>query len=140
MNFTIPGNPCGKGRPKFARRGNFVATYTPEKTVLYENLVKTCYQEQCTGYTENPLSMEIFIYYGIPKSTPKKNIENMLNGKIRPCKKPDIDNVCKGILDALNGVAYKDDTQVYHLSATKRYAEVPETEVYITEYKGEEEC
>ena len=134
MDFIIPGEPTGKGRAKFARRGNFVSTYTPEKTVLYENLVKLCYQEQCKGYTENPLAVEMFITCGIPKSTSKKNKELMLKGKIRPTKKPDIDNICKIILDSLNGVAYKDDTQVFHLSATKRYGEIPQVEVYITEY------
>lgn len=39
MNFVVPGEPVGKGRPKFARRGNFVTAYTPEKTASYENLV-----------------------------------------------------------------------------------------------------
>jgi Holliday junction resolvase RusA-like endonuclease len=131
MNFIIPGEPCGKGRAKFARRGNFVSTYTPDKTILYENLVKACFVGE---YTEKPLSVEIFIYHSIPKSTPKKYIGDMLKGKIRPTKKPDIDNICKVILDALNGVAYKDDTQVYHLEATKRYGEIPSVEVYITEY------
>ena len=38
--FEVMGTPVAKGRPKFARRGNFVSTYTPEKTVNYENLVQ----------------------------------------------------------------------------------------------------
>jgi len=134
MYFIISGEPTGKGRAKFARRGNFVSTYTPEKTVLYENLVKLCYQEQCGTYSEKSLSVEIYIYHSIPKSTPKKYIEEMLKGNIRPSKKPDIDNICKVILDALNGIAYKDDTQVYHLEATKRYAKEPSVQVYITEH------
>ena len=40
VTFTVPGTPVGKGRPKFARRGNFTVAYTPEKTASYENLVK----------------------------------------------------------------------------------------------------
>lgn len=129
MKFTIPGAPVGKGRPRVTKWG----THTPEKTVLYENLVKLCYQDQCGKYTEKPLYAVLKIYYGIPKSTPKKHIEPMLNGKIRPCKKPDIDNVCKIIFDALNGIAYKDDTQIVQLHATKFYAETACVEVELKE-------
>uniref|UniRef100_UPI0015890B54 RusA family crossover junction endodeoxyribonuclease n=1 Tax=Burkholderia ambifaria TaxID=152480 RepID=UPI0015890B54 len=40
VEFVVPGTPVAKGRPKFARRGAHVTTYTPEKTERYENLVK----------------------------------------------------------------------------------------------------
>lgn len=41
--IVIKGEPVGKGRPKFARQGNYVKTYTPEKTVEYENLIKNLF-------------------------------------------------------------------------------------------------
>ena len=129
MKFTIPGSPTGKARPRVTRWG----THNTEKTILYENLVKMCYQEQCQEYTEKPLIAFLEIYYGIPKSTPKKHIEPMLKGEIRPCKKPDIDNVCKIIFDALNGIAYKDDTQIVQLHATKFYGDTPHVSVMFTE-------
>ena len=47
IKFTIPGPPQGKGRPRFSRRGKFVTTFTPDKTVLYENLIRMEYQRQC---------------------------------------------------------------------------------------------
>lgn len=129
MKFEIPGEPTGKARPRVTRWG----AHNTEKTVLYENLVKMCYQEQCGTYTEKPVYAIVSVYYGIPKSTPKKNIEHMLNGKIRPCKKPDIDNICKIIFDALNGVAYKDDTQIFEVHAVKQYGEVPRVAVELVE-------
>lgn len=129
MKFTIPGEPTGKGRPRVTKWG----THTPEKTVLYENLVKLCYQEQCGKYTEKPLIAVLSVYYSIPKSTPKKYIKPMLNGEIRPCKKPDIDNICKIIFDALNGIAYKDDTQIVEVRASKWYGETAHVEVMLTE-------
>ena len=43
--FTVPGAPVPKGRPKFARRGKFVTTYTPAATASYENLVKVTAQQ-----------------------------------------------------------------------------------------------
>lgn len=40
-----------------------------------------------------------------------------------PCKKPDADNIAKVICDALNKVAYGDDTQICELEVHKRYTE-----------------
>ena len=56
----------------------------------------------------------------------------MLAGYEKPCKKPDIDNIAKVVLDALNDVAYGDDTQVVSLCMAKKYAESPRVEVEIT--------
>ena len=65
----------------------------------------------------------------------------MLAGYEKPCKKPDIDNIAKVILDALNDVAYHDDTQVVSLSMQKKYSREAKVEVEIypvleTEYKA----
>lgn len=129
MKFTIDGAPTGKARPRVVNRHAF----TPEKTVLYENLVKICYQQAGGTYSEKPLLMRIVAVYDIPKSASRKAAEQMRGGEIRPCKKPDIDNVCKVILDALNGVAYKDDTQVVELNIVKQYGEQARVEVEIDE-------
>ena len=50
IKFTIPGEPRGKGRPRFSNRGGYVRTYTDEKTASYENLVKMEYQWTSKGY------------------------------------------------------------------------------------------
>lgn len=138
--FTVMGEPVGKGRPKFARQGNYVKAYTPEKTASYENLVKLEYQRQATadkkalfGFNEDaPLMLEIRAYFKIPKSTSKKRKALMEEGKIRPTKKPDIDNVFKVIADSLNGIAYKDDSQIISGMVSKFYSEQPRVEVTIT--------
>lgn len=57
----------------------------------------------------------------------------MLEGKIRYTKKIDCDNLAKAILDSLNGIAYKDDSQVCELSVRKMYGEVPKVIVLLTE-------
>lgn len=68
---------------------------------------------------------------------------SMLEGVIRPTKKPDIDNVCKIVLDSLNGIAYHDDTQVVDCQVRKFYSENPRVVVTIqdiaprTEFEGE---
>ena len=132
MNFTIEGDPVGKGRPKFARRGNFVTAYTPKKTVDYEEYVRECFIKSGGEIQEGALKIAIVIYCSIPKSTPKKNIDDMLNAYVRPTKKPDADNIAKLILDSLNKVAYNDDSQIVDLYISKWYGEKAKTVVTIT--------
>lgn len=129
MKFTIPGEPTGKARPVVTKFG----AHTPEKTVLYENLVKTLYPG---GFFHEYLEVEIYAYFKIPKSAPKKKRELMLQGYILPDKKPDCDNIAKIILDALNGIAYSDDKQVVKMSVMKMYSEEPRAEVVLRDYKG----
>lgn len=127
--FTILGQPVAKGRPKVTKWG----AYTPEKTVNYENLVKWSYIETHSkkNVLEEDLSVDITLYFQIPKSTSKKNKELMLLGKIRPSKKPDIDNCIKSITDALNTIAYKDDNQIIEVHAYKYYSDEPRAEVIL---------
>lgn len=133
ISFTVPGEPRGKGRPKFARAGNYVKTYTPETTASYENLVKLSYQQQCKERFSDDAQLEAYIYasYSIPKSASKKTRTLMLQHKTRPTKKPDADNVAKIICDALNGLAYRDDSQIVTLEVRKQYSDTPQVTVHI---------
>lgn len=138
--FTIPGEPCGKGRPRFANGGSFTRTYTPQKTVNYENLVKLCFHEQ--GGRKFPddamLDIRIFAYYEIPKSVSKKKRQLMLDRKIRPTKKPDFDNIGKIVCDSLNKIAYRDDAQIVDAMVRKFYSDCPRVVVKISQIGGEE--
>ena len=132
--FTVPGEPQGKGRPRFARAGNYVRTYTPEKTASYENLVKLEYERQCGGFRfkdDEPIFMFVRAFLSVPKSTSKKKRELMLNGLLVPIKKPDYDNIEKIISDSLNEIAYKDDAQICDALLQKRYSEIPRVEVEL---------
>ena len=123
ISFVVPGVPVGKGRPRFAKRGNFVSTYTPERTASYENLVKVLAMQEMSGNqrVSTPVNVLIDIAVRPPVSWSKKKREQALNGETYPTGKPDIDNVAKGILDAMNGVVYLDDKQVVSLMVRKFY-------------------
>jgi Holliday junction resolvase RusA-like endonuclease len=131
----VEGNPVGKGRPKFARRGNFVSTYTPTKTRDYESVIKDVAQKAMGSneLLETPVTVAIYITVPIPQSYSKKRTEACLKGLERPIKKPDIDNVAECFLDAMNDVVYKDDTQVLTLHITKVYGTVGMVEVMVQE-------
>lgn len=129
--LTIDGAPVAKGRPRLGRYG----TYTPKKTQEYEEYVKMCWVAKYGSIqpSEQPLEMNIVFYMPIPKSYSKKQRAEMLNGRIKHTKKPDIDNLIKSVLDALNGLAYADDSQIIKVTAVKRYAETGSTELTIKE-------
>lgn len=122
INFFIPGKPTGKGRPRVCRN----VTYTPKETKDYETLVRTCYKQKYGDKepipTKTPVEVEIYAYFKIPKSMPKKQKELIENNELFPTVKPDGDNISKIILDALNGLAYADDNQVTDLTIYKQYA------------------
>lgn len=137
VQFTILGEPRGKGRPRFAKRGNFVKTYTPEETLNYEAYVKMCYIQAANGIKlEGAISANLTCYYSVPKSASKKKREEMLSGTY-PCqKKPDIDNIIKSIFDALNTIAFDDDKQITLMIVKKVYGEVPRIEVRLAELEN----
>jgi Holliday junction resolvase RusA-like endonuclease len=113
IKLIIPGKPMGKQRPRVMKSG---ITYTPKETVNYETLVKQLYITHHSGeLLGGSVHMGIVAYFDIPKSAPKKNRELMLKGEILPTKKPDMDNIVKIIADALNGLAYHDDSQIVSL-------------------------
>jgi Holliday junction resolvase RusA-like endonuclease len=135
ISFEIPGPPQGKARARtfFNNKAGHMTSITPEKTVLYENLIKMCYRQVSDYISDKPLKVYIQAYFEPAKSTTKLKKDLMLHHKIRPTKKPDIDNVAKVVLDALNGVAYKDDTQVVSLDVQKYYNEKSFVHVRICE-------
>ena len=61
----------------------------------------------------------------IAKSVTKAKMKAILNHEVHHTKKPDVDNLCKAVLDAMNGIILKDDSQVYGLQAYKWYSQSP---------------
>ena len=137
VTFEVPGDPHGKGRPKFARRGNFVQTYTDKKTTSYEDLVRFHANIAMVDFAplESAVAVYIYIKLAVPKSYSKKRTEACLSGLVRPTKKPDWDNVAKSICDAMNGIVYMDDTQIVDAHVTKVYAANAGVDVGVKEIK-----
>lgn len=134
ITFIILGQPKGKQRPKVTVQGSYAHAYTPKETANYENYVRVMYQiNKDRVFLEGAIKAEITAYFPIPKSTSKKNRALMLAGIVKYTKKVDCDNLAKIVLDSLNGIAYKDDAQVYELFVKKLYGEKPRVVVTLTE-------
>ena len=129
IEFIIPGEPRGKGRHQTVRLKNGkTGTYTPDKTVAYEELARQRFRQQWPSEElpfpdKTPVCVMITVCFSIPNSASKKARASMIDGRIRPTKKPDVDNVIKIVLDALNGFAWHDDAQVVDLSVSKIYTD-----------------
>lgn len=133
--FTVPGQPVGKGRHKAARRGNHISMYTPAKTANYESLVAHAAHIAMAGKSliAGAVFVDLDIRLQIPASWSKKKKQQAAEGLIAATKKPDADNVEKGIFDGMNGVVWVDDVQVVQVSKRKRYAETPGVVVIVRE-------
>ena len=140
IRFVIPGEPKGKGRPRLGRSGH---AYTPHDTANYENLVKVCFRDNYPDHIPIDPSVgvkaEIKAFYSIPKSASKKKRLGMQIGFVRPLKKPDCDNIAKIVCDALNGIAYHDDSQIYEMTVQKHYSDTPSVTVRLEYSDGTEQ-
>ena len=132
--FVVPGAPYGKGRPRASSRGGFVRLYTPVATVAYEGEIARLAEIARAEWPvmTTPMSLRVIAHHPIPVSWSKKKQQAALAGDLIPGK-PDLDNVAKAVLDALNGVIYEDDKQVVRLVAEKKYSFEPRVEVYVHE-------
>ena len=127
VSFEVEGKVTGKGRPRVTMHG----TYTPANTRHYEELVKLRYKQACKlPPAEGEVIVIIRAYMTPAKSlSTKKKAELM---KDNPMKKPDIDNIAKIVLDALNGVAWVDDKQITTLHVFKQWDETEHLHIWIS--------
>ena len=119
----IPGKPVAKGRPLARRRQGQIRLLTPEATERGEAWVRQCWLDQ-VGHSlmTGALEVRLQICSSVPKSYAAKLQVLAAQDEVRPLTKPDLDNVCKLALDALNGIAWLDDAQVVRVVIDKRYA------------------
>lgn len=119
IEFVIPGRIGGKGRPRFARVGKFVRTFTDAKTVNTEAMMRTIAAEAMKGLPlfTGPISLAVMITIQPPASWSgkKRTAAHFVTGK------PDPDNTLK-LFDSANGVIWRDDSQICDILFRRRYS------------------
>lgn len=114
IDIVFYGTPVGKARPRFGRtKSGGVVTFTPQKTRNFERDFRSLAQVAMTGKTvlEGPVKVTIKAYFAHKTKTGWH------------VSRPDLDNIVKAVLDALNGTVFDDDAAVCELVATKEYGE-----------------
>lgn len=127
--IDIPGELRGKQRPRVTRQGH---AYTPAATTNAEAWVKQCaIQAGVQGPMAGAVRLRMEVWKAIPPSWPKRRRAAALAGTERPTNKPDIDNMVKLVGDALNGIVWRDDSQIVELQVSKAYAETAATRLTV---------
>ena len=126
VTFTIPGLPRGKGRPRMTRNGH---VYTDAKTASFEGMVRSFAAQAMANAglamaSGVPVRVLIAIAVPCPASYSRKRRAAALDGGVAPFK-PDVDNVAKSILDAMNGIVFDDDSRVTSLTVEKKFTAGP---------------
>lgn len=118
---VIPGAPIGKGRPRATTMGGHVRLYTPKRTADWERSSALIMRNAWMSAPRTELcKASIVAVFPRPKRLLRKKDPEE---RLWHSSKPDIDNVCKSVLDSLvmAGVI-RDDTQVVFLNARSVYA------------------
>ena len=135
--FEVKGEIVGKGRPRFTTQGGFAKAYTPKRTKDYEELVLDSFRLTGAEKSLKAIRLKLYVYKKIAKSTSKKLTKQLVDQEYLCTTKPDIDNIVKVVLDALNGVAYGDDIQVCEMAVIKKFTDKEERLVVVLEEIGE---
>ena len=135
--LTMTIEPLPKERPRATVVGGHARIYTPKTTASYEKKIRDAWvKANGDKPQEGPLVARIHFGLPVPRSETKARKRLMLTRQAFPTKKPDLDNLCKAVMDGLNGVAYKDDNQIVTLLTRKFYAEVPYIRIIIHEQEA----
>lgn len=126
ITVELFGKPIPQQRPRFARRGSHVHCYDNQANLKegYKWQIKSQFKDDPW---EIPLALDLVFFMPIPKATSAIKKRQMAHGVIAHMKKPDIDNLQKFVLDCLNGILFKDDSQITEIRAKKMYANKPGT-------------
>ena len=130
LSFIVEGKPQGKGRPRFTKSGH---AYTPKGTAEYERLIQASYLAKYGKLMiehDKPIAVHIKAVFQPPSSISEKKRQWMIK-KDFPTKKPDIDNICKVYMDAMNKLVYADDKQVVAVTMQKTYGMKAHVEVIV---------
>ena len=126
IDFYVMGTPVAMPRPRVVRTpSGKTRTYNSSKSSTYKKMIKihakNAMNKAHESMTEQPLKMELTFLFKPPKSYSKKKLLAVTKGELRYTKLPDADNLAKTVMDGLNRVLYKDDSQIVELVVKKEY-------------------
>ena len=109
--LIVYGNPIAQPRVKVARRSKFSTVYTPQKKIgPYKDRIKAAFGAKPLDMIDKgkPIAVRLEFVFELPKSRKKTY-------GAPHTQKPDVDNLCKAVFDALNELAWHDDCQIVDL-------------------------
>jgi Holliday junction resolvase RusA-like endonuclease len=128
--FSVPGEAKPWHPPKVVYRKNAgrPIAIADTTTVDYKNRVQVYATQSGVPFIqEGPVALTIRFVRQYPKTMSGKKREYA-----QPVTRPDWDNLSKAVCDALNGVAYRDDSQLVDVHVSKSYGDEPKTVITLS--------
>lgn len=133
--FEVPGTPMAWKRARATVRFGHASRFEDKRQSSYKADIRSFLRKACGKPVASPCPFVLTISFEFPllkgdyngKGEPNKHGKAKLCGEEKRCKKPDLDNLVKMVMDALNGVVWLDDSQVYRINIAKRYSDEPKT-------------
>lgn len=132
ITFVVPGKPQAQQRARATSINGKIRMYDPEASANFKQLVAySAIPYRPAALLECPLTLTLDICRIVPKGFSKQKTKDAIGGMIRPSTKPDCSNYLKGIEDALNGLIWRDDSQLVSVIVRKWYGVRPGTFIRI---------
>jgi len=135
IEFEILGDPKSQKRHRSVRTGSGIRSYDPSADDK-GNFIAQLIAQIPTGF--KPITEPIAVYVCFDMKRPQSHFRAGKNAGILKdnaptvhTKKPDIDNLCKLIMDSGNGILWMDDALIYSLAVRKQYGDQPKTKIII---------
>lgn len=144
IRFTVPAVPIAQPRQRHAMIAGHIRNYTPTSSPVnaFKASVRLAFSQVYTG---KPLECPVTLSCVFVMPRPKRLIWKRREMPREPhTGKPDLDNLVKAMKDALKGLAWRDDSQVYSyaepfIKVIAGGNEQPHVEVEIGTYGQTEE-
>lgn len=131
--IIVPGEPIARPRQRVGVVNGHARTYTDGKHPIhgYKAAIQLAWQATGAKPIDGPVTVNIVAVFPRPAG---KRWKTKPMPAYPHTSKPDCDNVAKACLDALNGLAYRDDSQAFIVTTTKHVAagdDSPRTEICV---------
>lgn len=139
FSLRLDGPPQHKARHRsriVQPRGKkpFIHNYPDPATEKFEKTLAEAAARKMRGPpSDGPLCVLVIADRPIPKSWSPRDHAAAVAGRLLPTSKPDADNYGK-IIDALNGIVWRDDSQVVDIRVLKRYARRPALTIQVWQF------
>lgn len=130
LELFFPGQPRAIQSCRFANRGGFVQRYQPKANTDWKGYIRLRALDQLPdtwSLLDCPIGITAAFCFSPPLSTRKRDLQAMKDGAtMYKTTKPDLtDNLCKGLIDALTGVVWRDDALICRVETVKRFDFMP---------------
>jgi Holliday junction resolvase RusA-like endonuclease len=131
ITFDVAGDPVPQPRARISTRGGFGRAYVPQKHPVHAYRRAIAFEAMKAGATPGRGRVSVVIDAVFVRPAYHKT-KSGLKVSAPDLPRQDVDNIAKAVLDALNGVAWVDDTQVSRLVVEKSYGTEGRTTVRIS--------